>query len=195
MWFLGVYMALIGYARVSTEDQSLDLQRDALMERGCERVFEEKASGKDAERPQLRAMFEYLREGDTVVVWKLDRLGRSMRDLLELTEQMQERGVGFVSIKDGIDMTTATGRLYFHLMACLSEFERDLISERTKAGLAAARARGRQGGRKPADAKKLEQAYILYDSNTLSVADICKMTGISESTFYRYNKERKEKKS
>lgn len=184
-------MALIGYARVSTQDQNMAMQIDALREYGCERIFEEKRSGKAKERPQLEAMFDYLREGDTVVVWKLDRLGRSMRDLLDLTERMEQRGIGFVSIKDGIDMTDATGRLYFHLMACLAEFERDLISERTKAGLAAARARGRQGGRKPADPKKLEQAYILYDSQTVSVADICKMVGISETTFYRYNKERK----
>ena len=186
-------MALIGYARVSTEDQSLDMQLDALEQRGCAKVFAEKLSGKTKERPQLEAMLDYLRDGeDTVVIYKLDRLGRSMKDLLEITETLASRGIGLVSIKDGIDMTTATGRLYFHLMACLSEFERDLISERTKAGLAAARARGRQGGRKPADTKKLEQAYLLYDSNTLSVADICKMTGISESTFYRYNKERKK---
>ncbi|MGN0039255.1 MAG: recombinase family protein [Coriobacteriales bacterium] len=185
-------MALIGYARVSTEDQSLDLQRDALKERGCGRIFEEKVSGKTKERPQLKAMLGYLRDGeDTVVIYKLDRLGRSMKDLIEITEALAGRGIGLISIRDGIDMTTATGRLYFHLMACLAEFERDLISERTRAGLASARARGRQGGRKPADPKKLEQAYLLYDSNTLSVADICKMVGISETTFYRYNKERK----
>lgn len=185
-------MALVGYARVSTEDQSLDLQLDALEQRGCAKVFTEKVSGKSKDRPQLKAMLEYLRDGeDTVVIYKLDRLGRSMKDLIEITETLAERGIGLVSIRDGIDMTTATGRLYFHLMACLAEFERDLISERTKAGLASARARGRQGGRKPADSKKLEQAYVLYDSNTISVADICKMVGISQSTFYRYNSERK----
>ena len=186
-------MALIGYARVSTEDQNLDLQLDALEQRGCAKVFTEKVSGKTKERPQLKAMMEYLRDGeDTVVIYKLDRLGRSMKDLIEVTETLAVRGIGLVSIRDGIDMTTATGRLYFHIMACLAEFERDLISERTKAGLASARARGHQGGRKPADAKKLEQAYLLYDSNTLPVSDICKMVGISESTFYRYNRLRKE---
>ena len=184
-------MALIGYARVSTQDQNMAMQIDALREYGCERIFEEKRSGKTKERPQLEAMFDYLREGDTVVVWKLDRLGRSMRDLLDLTERMEQQGIGFVSIKDGIDMTDATGRLYFHLMACLAEFERDLISERTKAGLEAARARGRKGGRKPADAKKLEQAFILYDTGSLSVDDVCTMAGISRSTFFKYNKQRK----
>lgn len=187
-------MALIGYARVSTEDQSLDMQLDALEQRDCLKIFTEKVSGKSKARPQLEAMFDYLRDGeDTVVIYKLDRLGRSMKDLLEITESLSERGIGLVSIRDGIDMTTATGRLYFHLMACLAEFERDLISERTKAGLAAARARGRKGGRKPADAKKLEQAYLLYDSNTLSVGDICNMVGISQSTFYRYNSKRRQK--
>lgn len=185
-------MALIGYARVSTEDQHLDLQTDALEKYGCERIFKEKVSGRDAERSELKAMFDYLREGDTVVVWKLDRLGRSMQDLIRLTNQLGDKGVGFASIKDSIDMSTPTGRLYFHLMASLAEFERDLIRERTKAGLEAARARGREGGRKPADSEKLEQAFILYDSQTLSVADICKMTGISKSTFYRYNRQRKE---
>ena len=187
-------MALIGYARVSTEDQSLDMQLDALEQRGCAKVFAEKLSGKTKERPQLEAMLEYLRDDeDTVVIYKLDRLGRSMRDLLEITETLANRGIGLVSIKDGIDMTTATGRLYFHLMACLSEFERDLISERTKAGLEAARARGRKGGRKAADPEKLRQAFILYDTGSLSVDDVCTMAGISRSTFFKYNRQRQER--
>ena len=186
-------MALIGYARVSTEDQSLDMQLDALEQRGCAKVFAEKLSGKTKDRPQLEAMLDYLRDGeDTVVIYKLDRLGRSMKDLLEITETLASRGIGLVSIKDGIDMTTATGRLYFHLMACLSEFERDLISERTKAGLEAARARGRKGGRKSADPEKLRQAFILYDTGSLSVGDVCTMAGISRSTFFKYNRERKQ---
>lgn len=186
-------MALIGYARVSTEDQSLDMQLDALEQRGCIRVFAEKQSGKTKDRPQLEAMLEYLRDGeDTVVIYKLDRLGRSMKDLLEITETLASRGIGLVSIRDGIDMTTATGRLYFHLMACLSEFERDLISERTKAGLEAARARGRKGGRKAADPEKLRQAFILYDTGDLSVKDVCTMTGISRSTLFKYNRQRKD---
>lgn len=187
-------MALIGYARVSTEDQHLDLQLDALRERGCGKIFKEKRSGKDKKRPQLEAMLEYLREGDTVVVWKLDRLGRSLHDLIDLTKEFEKRGVGFVSIKDAIDMSTAAGKLYFHLMGALAEFERDLVRERTMAGLEAARARGHVGGRKPLDADKLEQAFMLYDSKTLSVADICNLVGISESAFYRHNKERKEAK-
>ena len=185
-------MALIGYARVSTEDQSLDLQLDALEQRGCTRVFTEKVSGKTKDRPQLEAMLGYLRDDeDTVVIYKLDRLGRSMKDLIEITETLAGRGIGLVSIRDGIDMTTATGRLYFHLMACLAEFERDLISERTKAGLEAARARGRKGGRKAADPEKLKQAFILYDTGSLSVDDVCTMAGISRSTFFKYNKQRK----
>lgn len=185
-------MTLLGYARVSTAEQHLDLQVDALEKYGCERVFKEKISGKDRERPQLEAMLDYLREGDVVVVWKLDRLGRSLHDLIDLTQDFERRGVGFVSIKDSIDMSTATGKLYFHLMGALAEFERDLIRERTKAGLEAARARGHLGGRRPANAEKLDQAFLLYDSKTLSVADICTMVGISESTFYRYNKKRRE---
>lgn len=185
-------MALIGYARVSTEDQSLDLQLDALEQRGCARVFTEKISGKTKERPQLAAMMEYLRDGeDTVVIYKLDRLGRSMKDLIEITESLAGRNIGLISIRDGIDMTTATGRLYFHLMACLAEFERDLISERTRAGLEAARARGRKGGRKAVDPEKLKQAFILYDTGSLSVDDVCTMAGISRSTFFKYNKQRK----
>lgn len=187
-------MAFIGYARVSTEDQNLSLQVDALEKYGCTKIFKEKKSGKSKERPELEAMFDYLRDGeDTVVVWKLDRLGRSMKDLLELTEEMKRRNIGFVSIKDSIDVSTATGRLYFHLMACLSEFERDIIRERTKAGLESARARGHVGGRKPADNEKLEQAFKLYDSKAIPVSELCKMVGISESTFYRYNRERKQK--
>ena len=185
-------MALIGYARVSTEDQSLDLQLDALEQRGCTRVFTEKVSGKTKDRPQLEAMLGYLRDDeDTVVIYKLDRLGRSMKDLIEITETLAGRGIGLVSIRDGIDMTTATGRLYFHLMACLAEFERDLISERTKAGLEAARARGRKGGRKATDPERLRQAFILYDTGSLSVDDVCTMAGISRSTFFKYNKQRK----
>lgn len=185
-------MALIGYARVSTEDQSLDLQLDALEQRGCVKVFTEKVSGRSKDRPQLEAMLGYLRDDeDTVVIYKLDRLGRSMKDLIEITETLASRGIGLVSIRDGIDMTTATGRLYFHLMACLAEFERDLISERTKAGLEAARARGRKGGRKAADPEKLKQAFILYDTGSLSVDDVCTMAGISRSTFFKYNKQRK----
>lgn len=188
-------MALIGYARVSTEDQHLDLQLDALRERGCEKIFEEKRSGKDKKRPQLEAMLDYLREGDTVVVWKLDRLGRSLHDLIDLTQEFERRGIGFVSIKDAIDMSTAVGKLYFHVMGALAEFERDLVRERTMAGLEAARARGHVGGRKPLDADKLEQAFVLYDSKTLSVKDICGLVGISESAFYRHNKARREQKN
>ncbi len=141
---------LVGYARVSTADQNLDLQVDALDRAGCVRAFTDTASGSLAERPQLDAALDYLRRGDTLVVWRLDRLGRSLRHLVETVTALQERGVGFRSIQESIDTTTSGGRLVFHVFCALAEFERDLIRERTHAGLAAARARGRLGGRKPA---------------------------------------------
>lgn len=183
-------MANIGYARVSTEDQSLDLQIDALEAYGCSKIFREKRSGAGADRPELDAMLAYLREGDTVVVWKLDRLGRSMQDLLRLTQRLDEMGVGFVSIKDAINMDNAAGRLYFHIMSALAEFERDLIRERTLAGLAAARERGNVGGRRPVDEHKLEAAMTLFDEGNMTVSEICKTVGIGESTFYRYKRKK-----
>ena len=185
-------MANIGYARVSTEDQHLELQLDALTKYGCEKIFQEKKSGKNAQRPQLKAMFEYLRPGDNVIVWKLDRLGRSMQDLINLTQEMNDKGIGFVSIKDSIDMSTATGRLYFHLMSALAEFERDLIRERTLAGLQAARERGNVGGRPRADESKLKDALTLFNAGGKSVRQICEEFSISESTFYRYKRTQKE---
>lgn len=141
---------LIGYARVSTADQSLDMQIEALKSAGCHQVFTDVASGAKAERPGLEKAFEYLREGDTLVVWKIDRLGRSMAHLVQTVDELRERGVGFRSLTDaGIDTTTRNGKLLFNLFATLAEFERDLIRERTKAGLASASARGRHGGRRP----------------------------------------------
>lgn len=184
-------MTNIGYARVSTEDQNLDMQTDALRERGCERIFEEKASGKDRNRPELERMFEFLREGDVVYVWKLDRLGRSLHDLLDLTARMNSMGVEFVSIRDGFDTTTPSGRLYFNIMAVLSEYERSLIAERTQSGLESARARGRVGGRPRTDTAALEKAYRLYDSREFTIPQIADACGISESTFYKYNRARK----
>lgn len=182
-------MAYIGYARVSTEDQNLDRQLDALKAYGCTRIFEEKISGKKKDREQLNAMFDYLRDGeDTVVVVKLDRLARSMKDLLELTEKMSARDIGFISIGDNIDMDTATGRLQFHLMASLAEFERDLIAERTREGLEAAKRRGKFAGRPKTDEKVLERAMKLAESGDYSIAEICEMNKISESTFYRYKR-------
>jgi DNA invertase Pin-like site-specific DNA recombinase len=142
-------MERIGYARVSTDDQHLDLQRDALTKAGCGVVYEEKASGKSADRPELAQALKALRAGDTLTVWRLDRLGRSLPDLVCIVFGLEQRGIGFESLTERIDTTSATGRLTFHLFAALAEFERNLIRERTQAGLAAARARGRKGGRRP----------------------------------------------
>lgn len=183
----------IGYARVSTQDQNLDLQSDALKNAGCEIIFEEKISGKSKERPQLTKLFEKLRKGDTVVVWKLDRLGRSLKDLIDLITKMQQLGVSFLSIKDGINTDTATGRFTFNIFASLAEFEREIISERTKAGLTSARARGRNGGRPAGYTKdtirKIKAVKTLYDaSNSPSVQDIADSLKISRATCYRYLK-------
>lgn len=177
----------IGYARVSTEDQSLDLQRDALRQAGCERIYEEKESGGKRERPELLKLLENLRPGDTLTVWRLDRLGRSLKHLVETVEELEARGVGFQSLTETVDTTTSGGKLIFHIFAALAEFERTLIRERTTAGLKAARARGRQGGR-PAtlNEQKKRQAQTLRNDPTLSVAEICKTLKISRTTFYRY---------
>jgi DNA invertase Pin-like site-specific DNA recombinase len=140
-------MHLIGYARVSTSDQNLELQLDALKEAGCRRVFEETASGANKARPQLRDALDFLQPGDTLVVWKLDRLARSLQQLIEVIEQLHKRGCGFKSLTEAIDTTTAGGRLIFHIFGALAEFERSIIRERTMAGLEAARTRGRRGGR------------------------------------------------
>ncbi|EJB3708213.1 recombinase family protein [Enterobacter asburiae] len=140
---------LIGYVRVSTNDQNTALQRNALDSAGCELIFEDKISGKTSERPGLKKVLRILSEGDTLVVWKLDRLGRSMRHLVVLVEELRERGINFRSLTDSIDTSTPMGRFFFHVMGALAEMERELIVERTRAGLAAARAKGRIGGRRP----------------------------------------------
>lgn len=176
----------LGYARVSSEDQNLDLQRDALKTAGCERIFQEKESGSKADRPELLRLFEMLRSGDTVVVWRLDRLGRSLKHLIETVEKLEAQGVGFQSVTESIDTTTSGGKLIFHIFAALAEFERALIRERTRAGLAAARARGRQGGRPTLlSPEKRKMAQALRDDPRQSVAAICKMLGVSRATFYR----------
>ena len=179
---------LIGYARVSTGEQTLNLQLDALQKAGCEKVYTETASGAKAERPVLADVLGYLRKGDTLVVWRLDRLGRSLRHLIETIAALAERGIGFKSVTEQIDTTTSGGKLVFHVFGALAEFERDLIRERTNAGLAAARARGRTGGRPKAlsDPKKQALAQALYDGGQADVATICKTLGISRATFYRY---------
>jgi DNA invertase Pin-like site-specific DNA recombinase len=177
----------IGYARVSGDDQNLDLQRDALKQAGCERLYEEKESGGRIDRPELLRLMEVLRAGDTLVVWRLDRLGRSLKHLIETVERLEALGVGFRSVTEAIDTTTSGGKLVFHIFAALAEFERTLIRERTRAGLKAARARGRQGGRpKTLNEDKRRMAQALRDDPGQSVASICKALGITRTTFYRY---------
>lgn len=180
-------MALIGYARVSTQDQNADMQDDELRKAGCEKVFTDKASGVAADRPQLAAALEYLREGDVLVVWRLDRLGRSLKHLVNVIGDLEERGVGFRSLHESIDTTTPAGKLIFHVFAALAEFERDLIRERTMSGLAAARARGRMGGRKPSlSPKQIQLARRMYAQEDSTVAEIAEVLGVSRSTIYRH---------
>jgi DNA invertase Pin-like site-specific DNA recombinase len=177
----------IGYARVSSDDQSLNLQRDALRQAGCERIYEEKESGGKVDRPELQRLMEALREGDTLVVWRLDRLGRSLKHLIATVEHLEAMRVGFKSITEAIDTTTSGGKLVFHIFAALAEFERTLIRERTRAGLKAARARGRLGGRPMTLSEdKRRMAQALRDDPQQSVASICKALGITRTTFYRY---------
>jgi len=178
---------LIGYARVSTDDQNLDLQRDALTQDGCHKIYEDRESGAKAERPGLITTLEVLREGDTLVVWRLDRLGRTLKDLIALAEKLESRRIGFKSLKENIDTTTSGGKLVFHLFGALAEFERNLIRERTQAGLTAARARGRLGGRpKALDPATRQLAIRLYRERQHSIDDICKMMRISKPTLYSY---------
>ena len=178
---------LIGYARVSTDDQNLDLQRDALKGAGCERTFEDMASGAKADRTGLAALMTALRAGDTVVIWRLDRLGRSLKNLIELVEKFETAKVGLCSLQENIDTTTSGGRLVFHLFGALAEFERNLIRERTQAGMAAARVRGRMGGRpKRLDPAKLALALRLHHEDKHTIKEICQMMGISKSTLYNY---------
>ena len=176
----------IGYARVSTQDQNLEMQLDALIKMGCEQIFQEKASGIKSERPELLAMQRILRQGDVIYIYKLDRLGRSLKHLLEMTSDLEKKGVGLISLNDPIDTTTAQGRLIFNIFACLSEFERDLIRERTKSGLEAARARGRKGGRRRGLSKEAERtamlAQTLYNERKLGVNEIAKDLSISKMT-------------
>ena len=178
---------LIGYARVSSDDQSADLQEDALRKEGCVKIFIDHASGAKASRPELDKMLDQLRPGDTVVVWRLDRLGRSLRNLIALVDDLARRDVGFRSTTEKIDTTSNGGRLIFNIFASLAEFERDLIRERTMAGLAAARARGRVGGRPSVmNAKKIATARKLYDSQQHTVAEIAEMLDVSVATVYRH---------
>jgi DNA invertase Pin-like site-specific DNA recombinase len=178
-------MERIGYARVSTDDQHLDLQRDALTKAGCNVIYEEKDSGKSADRPELAQALKALRAGDTLVVWRLDRLGRSLPDLVRIVTELEQRGVGFESLTERIDTTSATGKLTFHLFAALAEFERNLIRERTQAGLASARARGRKGGRRPKlDAQARCEIDALLQGG-VTAQDVARRFGVARSTLYK----------
>lgn len=178
---------LVGYARVSTQDQKLELQRDALKEAQCDRIFEDKASGAKAARPGLTEALAFMRPGDTLVIWKLSRLGRSLKQLIETVQAMQDKDIELKSLNESLDTRTPTGKLLFHIVAAFAQFERDNMIENTKAGLEAARARGKKGGRKRAlDGKKLAQAMVLRADPALPIAEICKTLGISRATLYRY---------
>ena len=184
---------IIGYARVSTLEQNLDLQIDALKEHGCNKIFEEKVSSRKEVRKELENMLSILREGDTVVIWKLDRIARSMIDLINIFKTIEDKGASVKSINDPIDTSTPSGRLIFNIFGSLAEFERDIISERTKAGLKAARARGRIGGRPKGLSKeskiKANAAATLYREGHLSNSEICNQLGIrSKTTLYNYLK-------
>ena len=179
---------LIGYMRVSTDDQNLDLQRDALKKAGCDKTFEDMASGARDDRTGLAQALSHLRSGDCLVVWKLDRLGRRMVSLIGFVEELHQRGIGFRVLDGGypIDTTTAQGKFFFHMTAALAEMERDLIRERTNAGLAAARARGRKGGRKPElNAKQICQAKKLLEDRDTTIKEVAEAFGVSRATIYR----------
>jgi DNA invertase Pin-like site-specific DNA recombinase len=180
----------IGYARVSTADQSLDLQLDALKAAGCERIYTEKASGAKDDRTELARAMDALHPGDILYVYKLDRLARSTVKLISTLDDVKKCGAEFVSLNDSIDTTTAAGKAMLGMLAVFSEFERNVIVERTKAGLAASRARGRNGGRPKTDAKKVTQALRMYDAKAATVAEITEATGVTKATLYRALKER-----
>jgi DNA invertase Pin-like site-specific DNA recombinase len=177
---------LIGYARVSTQDQNLELQRKALIDAGCEKIFDDKVSGSRSERPGLAQALGMLRDGDTLVVWKLDRLGRSVKHLVDLVGELREQGIQFRSLTDSIDTATPSGRFFFHVMASLAEMERELTVERTKAGLEVARSLGRVGGRKRRMTdSKIESAKKLLASG-LPPWEVAKNLGVSVPTLYRW---------
>jgi DNA invertase Pin-like site-specific DNA recombinase len=178
---------LIGYARVSTDDQNLDLQRDALRTAGCEKIYEDCISGAKVARPGLAVALEVARSCDVLVVWRLDRLGRSLHDLIVLAKQLDGAGIGLMSLQEKIDTSSSGGKLIFHMFAALAEFERNVIRERTLAGLNAARARGRKGGRpKTLEPAKRQLVVKLYTEKQHTIVEICRMMGISKPTLYNY---------
>jgi len=183
----------VGYARVSTEDQNLHMQEDALKNAGCEEIYTDIASGSKSQRPGLDKALAYIREGDTLVVWKLDRLGRSIQHLIQTMTLLEERKISFKCLQESIDTATSGGKLIFHIFSALAEFERDLIRERTHAGLKAARVRGRMGGRPPMlDNRQINRMIEMYDEQKNTVAEICKIYDISRPSFYNYLKKKKQ---
>lgn len=184
----------IGYARVSTPEQNLDLQIDALKGDGCEKVFTDIASGARSSRPGLDLAISHLRPGDVLVVWKLDRLGRSLKDLIDRVDSLRHGGISFRSLQEALDTSTPAGQMIFHVIGALAQFERDLIRERTRAGLESARARGRKGGRRfKLSPPKIKQLVALYESKTIPVEEIAKTFGITRVSVYRYLKLHEEK--
>lgn len=183
----------IGYARVSTQDQHLDLQQEALRQAGCTQIIVDQVSGTVAERPGLAKLKEILRAEDTLVVWRLDRLGRSLKDLIAWVAWLEQEGIGLRSLQEALDTTTPSGKLTFHIFGALAEFERQLIQERTQAGLRVARARGRLGGRpKALPAEKRQWAVQLYQEKKIAVKHICELMGISKPTLYAYVRQAQE---
>ncbi|WP_449416156.1 recombinase family protein [Phormidium nigroviride] len=177
---------LVGYARISTLEQNLDLQRDALLSAGCEKVFTDIASGIQDNREGLKETLNYLRSGDTLIVWKLDRLGRTLKHLIETVNTLATKSISFCSLQENLDTTTSSGKLIFHLFGALAEFERELIRERTRAGLKAARTRGHKGGRpRKLNIAQIKMAKLLISEGSTSITEICRTLGISRSTFYR----------
>lgn len=178
---------LIGYARVSTDDQNLHLQHDALKNAGCGRIFDDQITGSKIQRPGLEAALEFAREGDVFVVWRLDRLSRSLKHLIEMVALLDSKKIGLKSLQESIDTSSSSGKLIFHIFGALAEFERNLIRERTHAGLQAARARGKNGGRpKKLSSDKVKLAVQLYESKMHSINKICELVGISKPTLYKY---------
>ena len=176
---------IFGYARVSTEQQNLDRQLDALRKYGCDVLYNEKMTGTKRDRPELAKMLDRMTEGDTVVIESLSRLGRSTKDLIELTELFEQKGVHLVSLKESIDTSTSTGKLLFTLMSAIAQFERDVIADRTREGLKSARARGRTGGRPRTDPTAVKKALRLYATKEYSIKEIEELTGVKKSTLYR----------